>query len=452
MRYVFFTCCLLLFETLSAQVSFSSIPFAEALRNAQAQGKLIFLQFEAVDCEQCNDVANKGLSDKAVADRINQTFFCLKIDAHHPDRNRIAEQYNVNSDKGFGTLFIDNNGTLVHKFLSTTSRSSEYLNQTDIALAKAGESLKINELEKEYKSGNRSYGFLETLLLKRRALNFPTDSLLDEYVDALPPDSLNTVNTICFIAQMTPYIDSKPFKVMTADRNFFDRAWYTMPNQSRVQINYAMEFRSMSKAIQEHNLAYASRIASFAQSTNGGNYIAGAKAFDQNMLRYYDETNDTTTYFRKAIAFYERYYLSVNADSIRKIDSTNISNMMHSASIKKDTIREGNKVRVTGSAPFRPAGQYFAGQLIDGAYKFYQRTSNPYLLSIATEWCERALQFYKSPESLDTYAKLLYKQRKDEKAIEVLNEAIALQQKRGYPTKLYESELDAIRNKKPLSN
>jgi hypothetical protein len=100
MRSLFLLCCVLFVTTLSAQVSFSSLPFSQALQDAQAQGKLIFLQFEAANCEQCNDVANKGLKDKIVAERINQTFYCLKVDAHYPDRVKIAHDYNIDADKG----------------------------------------------------------------------------------------------------------------------------------------------------------------------------------------------------------------------------------------------------------------------------------------------------------------------------------------------------------------
>jgi hypothetical protein len=452
MRYLWIVCCLFLFQAVSAQVTFSSVPFTEALQKAQAEGKLIFLQFEAADCDQCNEVANKGFQDKAVADQINQTFFCLKIDAQHPDRSKIAQDYNINADKGFGTLFIDNNGTIIHKFLKTTSRSKEYLDQTNIALAKAGENLKINELEKEYKKGNRSYGFLQTLLLKRRTLNLPTDSLLEEFIDALPPDSLKSVNTLCFIAQMTPLIDSRAYKLMYSDRALFDRAWYTMSSQMRSGINKAITYKSMSKAIRERDENFALRTASFAKSTSGSNYLAGAKVYDLSMLRYFDETNDTATYFRKAIAFYERYYLTVNVDSIKKRDSIATRNLLNNPLTKKDTIRDGNKMRVAATITVRPAGQFFANELNDGAYKFFQRTNDPYLLSIATVWAEKALQFYRSSEILDTYAKLLYKQGLNEKSIEAINEAIALQQKHGYPTKRYEADVEAIKNKKPLPN
>jgi hypothetical protein len=452
MRSLFLLCCVLFVTTLSAQVSFSSLPFSQALQDAQAQGKLIFLQFEAANCEQCNDVANKGLKDKIVAERINQTFYCLKVDAHYPDRVKIAHDYNIDADKGFGTLFLDNNGTLVHKFLQTTSRSKDYLDQTEIALSKAGESLGISELEREYKKGNRSYGFLQALLLKRRTLNLPTDSLLEEYIYTLPADSLETTNTIYFIAQMTPYIDSKPYQAMYEHKEAFNRAWYTMPLQMRVQINNVMTRKSMDKAIKERNQAYAIRVASYAQATNGGNYLPGAKAFDKNMLRYFDETNDTATYFRKAVAFYERYYLVVSVDSIKRLDFLAIARMMNNPAINKDTVRNGNKMRVTTTVPFRPAGQFFANDLNEGAYKFYQRTDNPYLLSVATEWVEKALEFYKTPAILDTYARLLYKQGKNEKAIEAMNEAIALHQKNGFPTDIYDATLDAIKHHKKLKD
>jgi Flp pilus assembly protein TadD len=63
---------------------------------------------------------------------------------------------------------------------------------------------------------------------------------------------------------------------------------------------------------------------------------------------------------------------------------------------------------------------------------------------------EKALQFYQSPEVLDTYAKLLYKQNKNAKAIEMMSEAVTLQQKRGFPTKEYETSLEKMRSGKSL--
>jgi thioredoxin-related protein len=50
-----FICC-----SIFAQVNFTAIPLQEAMERSKSEGKLIFLQFEAAGCDQCNDVANKG--------------------------------------------------------------------------------------------------------------------------------------------------------------------------------------------------------------------------------------------------------------------------------------------------------------------------------------------------------------------------------------------------------
>ncbi|MEJ7820728.1 MAG: hypothetical protein WKF85_00325, partial [Chitinophagaceae bacterium] len=102
-----------------------------------------------------------------------QSLIALRITLKHPDRTQLAEQYNMH--KKFGSLFIDMNATLVHKFSKTTTFGKEYLKQIDLALYSTSESARITELEKEYKNGNRSIPFLEILLTKRKSLNIATE-------------------------------------------------------------------------------------------------------------------------------------------------------------------------------------------------------------------------------------------------------------------------------------
>ena len=99
---------------------------------------------------------------------------------------------------------------------------------------------------------------------------------------------------------------------------------------------------------------------------------------------------------------------------------------------------------------YRPIVQDYARELNNIAYKVYLRTDNPILISAATTWVEKALEFFKTSELLDTYARLLYKQNKTARAIEIISEAIALQQKRGYPTKDYDIVLGKMKNNTPL--
>jgi hypothetical protein len=443
------TLCIALFSIpCFSQVSFYNGNFRQAMDKAAAEGKFVLVQLESPTCEQCNDVANKGFENKELATRLEESFVSIKIDGNHTDRSQIFEAYHL-QPKTFGSLFLDNNGTLLHSFLKTTTFSKDFLKQVDITFEKAGEVLQISRLEKEYKNGNRSYGFLELLIQKRRSLNLATDSLLEEYVAVLPADSLQSIKTLVFIAQMAPMLDSKADRALRSNQALFNRAWYSMDAPTRVRINNLIIYKGISKAVSEMNEKFAMRTASFAQATNS-NPMAGAKAYDTNMLRFYDETKDTTNYFRKSIAYYERYLLTVTPDSIKRSDSMNLQRMM--ASAKKDTTMENGKIRTTARVSYAPAVQRFSSELNNGAYNFYTRTNNPYLLSIATEWAKRALEFYESPEALDTYARLLYKQNQKAAAIEEMTKAVTLQKKRGFPTKSYEEVLMKMKQNAPLTN
>ncbi|HYO22369.1 MAG TPA: hypothetical protein VER36_08170 [Flavisolibacter sp.] len=445
-----FTLCLSLwFWNGFAQVEFFSGSLKDALGKAANESKFVMLQFEAANCERCNDVANKSFENAELTEKLAQAFVCLRIGPSHPEREQIAAAYRLTPQKSFGSLFLDYNGTLLHSYFKTTTSFREYIKQIEATRNKAGEVLQIGSLEREYTNGNRSFGFLEILLQKRRTLNIPTDTLLDEYIDVLPADSLKSARTIAFIAQMAPMLDSKADKVMRADKALFNRAWYSMSLPLRVHINNRVIYKGMEKAIKEKNESLALRTASFARATNT-NATAAAKAYDMNMLRYYEQVNDTTAYFRKAIAYYEHYLLTVVPDSVKKVDSLNMRRIRETA--KKDTVREGNRIRISTGVRYQPIASRLSGELNSGAYNFHQKTNNPYLLSIATEWSKRALEFFESPDALLTYAKLLYKQNRKEEAQEKIARAIELEKKRGLPTKTLEAVLEKMKSNGRLSD
>ncbi|RYF78714.1 MAG: DUF255 domain-containing protein, partial [Chitinophagaceae bacterium] len=227
-----------------SQVEFFSGSLKEALDKATGENKFLLLQIEATDCEQCNDVANKGFENKELAAKLETSFVCLKIDGSHPSRSQIFQTYHL-QPQTFGTLFLDNNGTLLHSFLKTTTFSKELMSQIDIAFSKAGEVLQISLLENEYKNGNRGYGFIEMLLEKRSALHLSTDSLLEQYIEVLPSDSLKSIRTLVFIAQMAPMLGSKADRALRGDRNLFNQAWYSMNLAKRVQINNVIIYKGM---------------------------------------------------------------------------------------------------------------------------------------------------------------------------------------------------------------
>jgi hypothetical protein len=430
-----------------AQKPFQNISFNEALKKSQREGKLIFVQYEAADCIHCNEVADKSFENEELAEQLSNTFVCLRISPAHKDREIIGTLYNITSR--MGSLFIDQNKTLIHSYRMTTTRASEYVNQIDIALTKAGESSRVSELSKEYESGNRTIGFMELYLQKRATLHLATDELLDEYAGLLPEDSAHSVRTMNFIAQMSPVLESKADKILRKDQAIFSRAWYAMPNQKRASINTIIIAKSKKKAIEEKDEAYALRVAAFARSTHTGNYEAGARSYEVNMLDFYEEIKDTAKYFVKAIGYYDRYYMSVSVDSIMRKDSLSRARLFANAPASGPVIK-GDKMVMTKAVAFSPSTQSFSADLNKGAWNFYLMTSNPYLLSVATEWIKKGLEFYKTPAALDTYSRLLYKQGQKQAAIEAQQMAIEQRKKQGFPTKEYEIVLEKMKKSRSL--
>jgi len=423
------------------QVRFESPSFEQALQRAKESGRLIFLQFESPTCDQCNEVANKAFEDTKLAAQMEQGFICVKITADHPDRNKIANLYN--KEKFLGSLFISSDGALIHTFPKTTTLPAEYFKQIDIALTKAGEGLRISEFEKEYRNGNRNIAFLEQLLLLRKTLYLNIDSLLDEYVSLLPADSLRSAVTLIFISRQYPVVGSNADMTLRRNQDLFNKAWYSLGLSDRVGINNGIIYKSMQKAIKEQNLDYAYRVASFARATNTNNIKAGNKAYDSNILEYFKETNDTLNYLARAINFFDSYYMTVSVDSVKKRDSLNLKSLFGKQYAQRS--QRGDSVVVKKTIHYSPVAQSFTRALNGGAWSFYKWTADAVYLQKALQWSYRAVEFYESPEVMDTYARLLYKTGKKNEAVEWESKAIVLKKKRGFTTSDFEKVLAGMK-------
>lgn len=443
MRKILIVPCLLLFSlSFYGQVHFLDISFEEALKQSKESGRFIFLQFESTDCSRCNEVAYKAFQDKKLASQLNQAFIPIAIGPSHPDRELIRSLCNI---KGFGSFFIDQNKTLIHSFPQSSSRASDYKKQVDIALTKAGEDIRLNELEKEYKNGNRTAGMLELILQKRKSLNLETDSLLEEYVTLLPADSMQSVSAIAFIAEMEPVLDSKADQAMRRNNALFNKAWYALDLQRRIAINNRIIFKSRQKAIQQKNERFAYRVAAFARATySGQNNPAAFKSYDYNMLSFYKGTNDTLNYLLRALNYYDNYYMGLSVDSVQRIDSLTRQQLLSTTQSRQ--VKRGDTTVTTKMISYAPRGQFVARDINEGAWNLYKMSSDPLYIKKGLQWAAKANSFYESAESLDTWARLLYKSGNKAEAINKQEQAIAIQRKQGYSAKEYENILEKMKS------
>ena len=96
-------------------IQFKSISFEEALKEAKASNKLIFLDAYAVWCGPCKWMAANSFKEEEVGEFFNDKFINLKIDMEKGEGPALAAKYQV---RAYPTLFfIDGNGKVVKKVL-----------------------------------------------------------------------------------------------------------------------------------------------------------------------------------------------------------------------------------------------------------------------------------------------------------------------------------------------
>lgn len=103
-------------QTESDGIKFQSMSFADALKQAQKEKKIIFIDAYASWCGPCKLMAKNTFTDAKVGEYFNSKFINLKIDMEKDaDGPEIMKKYKVSAYPTF--LFIDGNGKLVHSLL-----------------------------------------------------------------------------------------------------------------------------------------------------------------------------------------------------------------------------------------------------------------------------------------------------------------------------------------------
>lgn len=102
-------------------IKFSKLTFAKAVKQAQATGKLIFIDVHTSWCGPCKEMAKTTFTDSEVGDVFNKRFINLKIDAEQDeDGPMISKAYTVTAYPTL--LFINGEGKMVKKLVGKQSK------------------------------------------------------------------------------------------------------------------------------------------------------------------------------------------------------------------------------------------------------------------------------------------------------------------------------------------
>lgn len=108
---------LLAWGTASAQegVNFRDITLEEALRQAKAENKLVFMDCYTSWCGPCKNMAEKVFPQKAAGDYFNPRFVCVKYDMEKGDGKELAKKYEVHAYPT--SLMLRPDGTVQHRLV-----------------------------------------------------------------------------------------------------------------------------------------------------------------------------------------------------------------------------------------------------------------------------------------------------------------------------------------------
>lgn len=423
----------------SQGVDFKNASWKHILKKAQNEHKFIFLQLETNACEQCIAVANKAFADEQLAQTINKNFISVRMNAADEGKT-LAEKYFVTT---FPTaLFLNEKGELLSRYNGSTTNISVYLFYANKALNNK-DAISLREYAKEYDEGTRNLIFLKSYILKRKELNIPYDSLLEEYANELPKDSLRSFLVNDFIFQMAPLLDSKAFAIINTNSDILQRIYRANGNERTTSFQNEMIQKTRQKAISKNDPDLAKKVAQFAKDSWINDDVHGQKSYDKNLIEYFIGVKDVEKIIASSINYYEKYYMSKNVDSLKEAEEKAFQSILKT--LPGDTIKTASGFVIQRRVRTNSTNFEYGNSLNEGAWTLYQFATKKADLEKGLSWAQRAIDYNQSPVYIDTYAHLLYRLGKRKEAIEWQQKVVDMVKGKIHGVNIYEPELEKMK-------
>lgn len=450
-NYITFSISILLSIGAFAQKIDFKDSMEQAIRVAVKKNKPIFMYIEP-------PTNSSGLfqwfEDEEIVNLINKNFVALKSSFQSTDAREITKKYTfINKYPAF--VFLHNNKEVFFSDFGNSTAKQKYIKMIGDALT-ASTQKTLHDYEQEYVD-KKDLTSLKAFIVARQKQGISDNAdLIEEYANLFSPPSSLDYSTVLFILQSGPYVDGNAYKLAYSNRKVIDSIYKFETLQTRSNINGYILTNTMRKAKDTKNIVIAQSAASFARRISGTNYEAGAKNYSGQMLNYFIAVNDTTNYLRNAVVYFDKYYMNLSADSIKKIEliqsqaalerSRPINKPSKLSQAQIDSLKASPTTTVrresytTSVISMRNS---YANALNGAAYKFYQTgTTNINYLTKAMIWSRRSLELKQDAAYYDTLAHILYRMGYFAEAVKTQETAINQAKIDGRP---YEDLLDELR-------
>lgn len=290
---------------------------ADALKKAQTEGKLVFMDAYTTWCGPCKMMASKVFPDSSAGAFFNQHFVNLKVDMEKGEGTSLALKYNV---EYFPTLlFINAEGQVVHKAVGFHT-APEFVSLATIAINPAANLL---ALETRYGKGERNADLLRLLTEARGAAYDPsTGQLANEY--------LKTQRNLSSPANMDiimRYVDdpfSDGFKSLQKNRASYEQKYSAREVQQKVDGVFEGYLQSHPKL----QLGEVQRLYGTVYPEQGERLASNYR------LSYYREREDMKNFGLAAVDHYTRFPCT-DADELNEMAYLFAQNITDPAMLQK---------------------------------------------------------------------------------------------------------------------
>ncbi len=304
--------------TAFSQVKFQEINNLDAFfQKARKEGKLVFLQFQSEDCQQCNKVADMALNSPLLSEKFNQNFVSGRI--NKSSLHQKAKEF-LHFEIEYGSIFADASGQVILIQNSTTSNVIQYINWADEAISKSKEAKDIFKMREEYSKGQRSSNFLKTYIKRLREVGIYDLKLMDDYIANTLIDTLNQHNNILFLIEqgVSAGSETENFLGKNIRYSLRDSLWYTLDNNSRVKINHRVRNNTLMDAIYKKDKTLLRKLNNITYSHYSQNRQQGDYVVKNMNCEFYKKTKDTINYINSVVAFVENHLMKIDPEKLRQ--------------------------------------------------------------------------------------------------------------------------------------
>ena len=173
----------------SGGIVFSHDAWADILKKAKAENKMIFMDCYTVWCGPCKQLARTVFKDPQVGTLMNDKFINVKVDMEKGEGIDLKNRFDV---KAFPTLlFFSPSGEVEHRIVGSVP-SAEFIREANVALSGKG----LNAYLKKYRAGVRDTAFLREYIQLTGAsyLKEEAGAATKEYFDVVGMPHMLTAN------------------------------------------------------------------------------------------------------------------------------------------------------------------------------------------------------------------------------------------------------------------